>query len=77
LTDQRQRCPVCLRSLANPTRIGSPSQSFLEWYGTELICTHGHGLLYVPEIPTSWYRTQRWQYLDPTWSSLFSYEKTA
>ena len=72
LIDQRQRCPVCLRLLTNPTRIGGPSQTFLEWYGTELICAQGHGLLYVPEIPTSCYSTQRWQYLDKSWSSLFS-----
>jgi hypothetical protein len=72
LIDQRQRCPVCLRLLSHPTRIGGASQTFLEWYGTELMCTHGHGLLYVPEIPTSCYSTQRWQYLDPSWSSLFS-----
>lgn len=72
LIDQRRRCPVCLRLLSNPTRIGGPSQTFLEWYGTELICAQGHGLLYVPEIPTSCYSTQRWQYLDPSWSGLFS-----
>ncbi|MFZ0640940.1 MAG: hypothetical protein WA020_02290 [Candidatus Acidiferrales bacterium] len=70
LTDQKQRCPVCLRLLSNPTRIGSPAQTFLGWYGTELICTRGHGLLYVPGAPTSWCSKQRWQYLDPTWSSL-------
>ena len=72
LIDQRQRCPVCLRLLTNPTRIGRPSQTFLEWYGIELMCAKGHGLLYVPEIPTSWYSTQRWLYLDPSWSSFFS-----
>jgi hypothetical protein len=72
LIDQRRRCPVCLRWLTNPTRIGGPSQTFLEWYGTELMCEQGHGLLYVPEIPTSCYSTQRWQYLDPSWRSLFS-----
>ncbi|SPE24281.1 conserved membrane hypothetical protein [Candidatus Sulfopaludibacter sp. SbA3] len=71
LADQRQRCPVCLRLLSNPTRIGGASHAFLEWYGTELICARGHGLLYVPEIPTSCYSTQRWQYLDPSWSTLF------
>ncbi|HXB69160.1 MAG TPA: hypothetical protein VNY05_13000 [Candidatus Acidoferrales bacterium] len=71
LIDQRQRCPVCLRMLGNPTRIGGPSRTLLEWYGTELICAQGHGLLYVPEIPTSCCSTQRWQYLDPSWSSLF------
>jgi hypothetical protein len=72
LIDQRQRCPVCLRRLTNPTRIGGPSHTFLAWYGTELICSQGHGLLYVPEIPTSCCSTQRWQYLDSSWSSLFS-----
>jgi hypothetical protein len=71
LMDQRQRCPVCLRLLGNPTRIGGASHTFLEWYGTELICAQGHGLLYVPEISTSCYSTQRWQYLDASWSSLF------
>ena len=72
LSDQRRRCPVCLRVLSNPTRIGGPSHVFLEWYGTELICGQGHGLLYVPEIPTSCYSTQRWQNLDASWSTLFS-----
>ena len=71
LVDQRRRCPVCLRLLTNPTRIGGPSHTFLEWYGTELICAQGHGLLYVPEIPTSCYSTQRWQSLDPSWTGLF------
>jgi len=71
LVDQRRRCPVCLRLLTNPTRIGGPSHTFLDWYGTELICAQGHGLLYVPEIRTSCYSTQRWQSLDPSWTSLF------
>jgi len=71
LIDQRRRCPVCLRLLTNPTRIGQASQTFLEWYGTEFLCLKGHGLLHVPEIPTT-YSTQRWQDLDPSWGSLFS-----
>jgi len=25
------------------------------------------GLLHIPEMPTSWFRTQRWLYLDPSW----------
>lgn len=70
LDDQRHRCPVCLHLLSHPTRIGSPAKSILDWYGTELICTRGHGLLYVPGAPTSWCSKQRWQYLGPTWSSL-------
>jgi hypothetical protein len=72
LIDQRRRCPVCLRMLTNPARIGRPSQNLLAWYGTELICVRGHGLLHVPEITTSWSGTQRWLYLDHSWSNLFS-----
>jgi hypothetical protein len=49
--DQRKRCPVCLRLLANPVRIGEPSRIVLDWHGTELICLSGHGLLYIPEWP--------------------------
>lgn len=64
LADQRRRCPVCLRVLINPVRIGQSSQTLLAWYGTELTCLKGHGVLHVPEIPSSCYRTQRWLYLD-------------
>jgi hypothetical protein len=71
LRDQRRRCPVCLETLQKPARVGEPSRNFLAWNGTELICVGGHGLLHVPEIPTSWFSTQRWLYLDPSWSSLF------
>jgi hypothetical protein len=70
LVDQRRRCPVCLRVLTNPTPIGEPSRTLLEWYGTELLCTRGHGLLHVPEIRNS-YSEQRWLRLDSSWSSLF------
>ena len=72
LRDQRKRCPVCLRLLTNPARVGQPSRNFLAWNGTELICAGGHGLLHVPEIATSWFSTQRWLYLDPSWKGLFS-----
>ncbi len=72
LRDQRGRCPVCLRLLTNPARVGEASRNFLAWNGTELICAGGHGLLHIPEIPTSWFSTQRWLYLDPSWSSLFT-----
>jgi hypothetical protein len=71
LRDQRQRCPVCLGKLTHPARVGQPSRNFLAWNGTELICMGGHGLLHVPEIPTSWFSTQRWMYLDPSWDILF------
>jgi len=72
LQDQRRRCPECLRLLTNPARVGQASRNFLAWNGTELICAVGHGLLHIPEIPTSWFGTQRWFYLDSSWSSLFS-----
>jgi hypothetical protein len=72
LQDQRRRCPVCLRLLSNPARVGQASHNFLAWNGTELICASGHGLLYIPEIPTSWFNVQRWLYLDSSWGSLFS-----
>jgi hypothetical protein len=72
LRDQRQRCPVCLGRLTHPARVGQPSRSFLAWNGTELICIGGHGLLHVPEVPTSWFDTQRWLYLDPSWEFLFA-----
>jgi hypothetical protein len=72
LRDQRQRCPVCLGKLTNPARVGQPSRSFLAWNGTELICVSGHGLLHVPEMPTSWFSEQRWLYLDASWEVLFA-----
>ena len=58
LIDQRRRCPVCLQLLINPIRIGQPSHIMLDWYGTELMCSKGHGLMHVPETPTSSYSTQ-------------------
>ena len=35
IVDQQRRCPVCLRLLTNPVVIGTPSRTFLEWYGIE------------------------------------------
>jgi hypothetical protein len=71
LRDQRKRCPVCLRTLTNPARVGQFSRNFLAWNGTELVCMSGHGLLHVPDIPTSWFGHQRWLYLDSSWRGLF------
>jgi hypothetical protein len=72
LQDQRKRCPVCLRVLSHPARVGLASRNFLAWNGTELMCAGGHGLLHIPELPTSWFSTQRWLYLDASWGGLFS-----
>ena len=71
LADQRKRCPVCLRLLANPVRIGESSHILLEWHGTELMCRRGHGMLYVPEWPPIWTGRQRWLKLDPSWGGFF------
>lgn len=71
LRDQRRRCPVCLQLLRNPVHVGQPSRNFLAWNGTELICVVGHGFLHVPEMPTSWFSTQRWLYLDASWRVIF------
>jgi hypothetical protein len=71
LRDQRRRCPVCLGKLTCPARVGEPSRNFLAFNGTELICAGGHGFLHVPEMATSWFSTQRWLHLDPSWSGLF------
>jgi hypothetical protein len=72
IEDQRRRCPVCLRTLSNPARVGQASCNFLGWSGTELMCASGHGLLHIPELPTSWFGTQRWLCLDSSWLCLFA-----
>lgn len=65
--DQRRRCPVCLRLLTNPVRIGTPSETFLEWYGAESICARGHGFLQIPEADTSYSGDRNWLAVDPSW----------
>ena len=72
LEDQRRRCPECLRLLSNPARVGQASCNFLSWNGTEMFCVSGHGLLHIPELPTSWFSTQRWLCLDASWGCLFT-----
>lgn len=71
LIDQRRRCPVCLRLLTNPVRMGQASHTMLDWCGTELMCSRGHGLMYVPDTPTSSYSSQKWLPLDSSWRNLF------
>ena len=72
LLDQRERCPVCLRRVTHPAQVGQASRTFLAWNGTELMCASGHTLLHVPGLPTSWFGTQRWMYLDTSWKFLFA-----
>jgi hypothetical protein len=71
ITDQSLRCPVCLRRVTHPAHVGTASCNFLSWNGTEMICTGGHALLHVPDLPTSWFSSPRWLYLDSSWDCLF------
>jgi len=71
LADQQQRCPVCLRRVTHPARVGLASRTFLGWNGTEMMCLGGHTLLHVPSLPTSWFGAPRWLYLDHSWDFLF------
>ena len=71
LSDQRQRCPVCLHRVTHPAQVGLASCTFLGWNGTEMMCMSGHTLLHVPSLPTSWFSGQRWLYLDTSWEFLF------
>ena len=72
LLDQRGRCPVCLRRVTHPAQVGLAGRTFLAWNGIELMCAGGHTLLHVPALPTSWFATQRWLYLDTSWKFLFA-----
>jgi hypothetical protein len=72
VADQRLRCHVCLRLLCFPVRIGCPGCLLLDWSGTELLCTEGHGVLHVPHLLSSWEETEQWISLDDSWRSLFA-----
>jgi len=76
VADQRARCRVCLRLMAFPVRIGCPGCLLLDWSGTELFCSEGHGLLHVPHMAPSWdEEADRWVSLDDSWKGLFAHEK--
>ncbi len=69
--DQRKRCRACLRRLGSPIRVGAPGHVLLNWSGTEMVCSEGHGILYLPDSPTDWLERERWNTLDDSWSDLF------
>jgi hypothetical protein len=75
LHDQTRRCRVCLKRLGNEVSVGAPSHLLLDWSGTELVCSDGHGLLHVPEMNSSWLDDERWVHLDESWKPLFEGEK--
>ena len=63
-SDQRLRCPICLRRLAMPVAIGSWASTF-EPPATELLCEVGHGTLCVSESAGG--EPDRWVALDDSW----------
>jgi hypothetical protein len=76
VADQRARCRVCMRLLCFPVRIGCPGCLLLDWSGTELLCSEGHGVLHVPHMAPSWdEESERWIALDESWKSLFAPSK--
>lgn len=73
IADQRARCKECLRLLCSPVRIGCPGCLLLDWSGTELLCSEGHGVLHVPELASSWdIDSEHWITLDESWRGLFA-----
>lgn len=63
-SDQRLRCPVCLRRLAMPVALGSWASTF-DPPATEFLCDAGHGSLCVSEIRAG--EPDRWVNLDDSW----------
>jgi len=75
LHDQSRRCRFCLNRLGNEASVGMASYLFLGWWGTELVCSDGHGLLHVPEMKSSWQEFDQWVSLDESWKPLFETEE--
>ncbi len=69
--DQQQRCRVCLRRLGIPIPIGAPGHVLLNWSGTEMVCSEGHGVLYLRDSENNWLDEDRWNSLDDSWADLF------
>jgi len=69
--DQQKRCRTCLRRLGSPIRIGAPGHVLLNWSGTEMVCSEGHGILYLPDAHADWLERDRWNTLDASWADLF------
>ena len=69
--DQCRRCRVCLKRLGHEASVGTASYLLLEWWGTELACSEGHGVLHVPESRATWLELDQWTRLDDSWKPLF------
>jgi hypothetical protein len=55
--------------------VGAPSYLLLDWGGTELVCSEGHGMLHVPEMESSCLELGQWVQLDESWKPLFEEDK--
>jgi hypothetical protein len=66
-SDQRRRCPVCLRLLERPVTMGSWASVF-EPATTEFVCEEGHGALSLAESEIG--EGDRWVALDASWRGL-------
>jgi hypothetical protein len=71
IRDQQRRCRVCLRTLGTPIQIGAVGHVLLDWSGTEMVCSEGHGVLYLPDSQANWLERARWDNLDDSWAGLF------
>jgi len=71
IRDQQRRCRVCLGRLGTPIAIGAPGHVLLDWSGTEMVCSEGHGVLYLPDSQANWLERARWDNLDASWADLF------
>jgi hypothetical protein len=74
LRDQCRRCRICLKRLGHEASVGAPASLLLDWWGTELVCSQGHGMLHVPEMHASWLDMEHWTPLDDSWKPLFESE---
>jgi len=75
LHDQYRRCHICLKRLEHESYVGVPARLLLDWWGTELVCSQGHGMLHVPEMKASWLEEEHWIQLDESWKALFDTEE--
>lgn len=65
MSDQRHRCPTCLRRLALPVSLGSWASVF-DPATTILVCPQGHGSLAAPETQLN--PADQWTNMDASWS---------
>ncbi len=71
IRDHLGRCRSCLKRFGAQVNLGSAGHFFLERTGTELVCDGGHGILHIPLMQSSCVDSERWTYLDDSWSALF------